>query len=139
MNVFALLSSQIDDWWPVIRPLIERCEGQQFEWSSNLVRVKLKEAEAQFWGVKEGDHVIGGFVTQLERGAGGLIGRVWIASGDLKDNGMEVFRNVIEPWFIENGCDLITFEGRKGWQKVLPDYEVQSIKMVKRLCSTSVH
>ena len=132
-------SSQIDEWWPVIGPLIDNCQGRQLEWTSSFVRARLKEAEAQFWGISNGDELIGGFVTQIERGAAGLIGRIWIASGELKSDGMDVFRNMIEPWFISKGCDYIAFEGRKGWQKILPDYEVQAIKMVKRLCSTSVH
>lgn len=138
-GVFALQSTQIDEWWPVIAPIIERCQKTQFEWTSETVRERLKGADAQFWGVMEGNRVIGGFVTQIEIGAGGTIGRVWIVSGDLKDVGMAVYRNAIEPWFIERGCDLITLDGRKGWQKLLPDYDLHSVKLCKKLIADSVH
>lgn len=139
MEVFTLNASQIDEWWPTIKPFIERCEKEQFEWTTENVRKALSDRDAQFWGVAKDKNMVGCFVTQLETGLVGGIGRVWIVSGDLKDSGLEAYRSVIEPWFNEKGCDVIAFEGRKGWQKILPDYQVQSIRMVKKLCSTSVH
>lgn len=134
MNVFALHSTQIDEWWPQIRPLVERCEVRQVEWSANLVRVRLKEAEAQFWGVHDGTgKLAGGCITQIERGVSGLIGRVWIASGNFKGDSVKIYRSIIEPWFVEKGCELIMIDGRKGWIRLLPDFDVVSVKLMKRL------
>ena len=39
----------------------------------------------------------------------------------------------IEDWIKRIGCKRITLTGRKGWLRVLPDYELQTITMVKTL------
>ena len=138
---FTVRSDKLYDWWSVVEPFIRACEETQFEWTTDYVQRALLERDAQLWCVNKKDKVVGIFVTRLEAGIDGAIGRVWIAAGELKDCGVAVFRDHIEPWFAEKGCQRITFDGRPGWAKILPDYHIHSIKMVKELCSaaTQVH
>lgn len=39
----------------------------------------------------------------------------------------------IEGWAKRIGCDRMILNGRKAWLRVLKEYELKSIKMVKRL------
>lgn len=40
----------------------------------------------------------------------------------------------IEGWAARAGCDRMILTGRKGWQKILPEYEIKTLTMVKILC-----
>lgn len=132
MNLFALQSYQIDEWWPAILPLIKRAEERQVEWNADLVRMRLLEAQAQFWGIEKEGNLVGAFVTTIEEGASGLMGRVWIAAGHLSD-GLDYYREIIEPWFREKGCRYIVIDGRVGWKRILKDYENYTAQLIKRL------
>lgn len=57
--------------------------------------------------------------------------RVWLAGGDLE----ELRRNlhVLDAYARACSCDRIEIDARRGWQRVLTDYELSRVVLTKEL------
>ena len=45
------------------------------------------------------------------------VAHIWLAGGDLA--GLMAMRGGLEAWARSQGCEAITINGRRGWQRVL--------------------
>lgn len=125
MNVFCLPSDQINENWSWISSFLDRVKS---DWKPLDVRRALMKREAQLWAMEDGKpRAI--WITKLEADTGLL----WIAAGSPLLTGLEFFREHTEPWFRAKGCKRVRIIGRKGWKKVLPDYEEVGIVLEKSL------
>lgn len=93
---------------------------------------ELAFGRAQAWGMREGERVLGFWITRIENTWTKKYGLVWICAGDGLEIGMPAYRETIEPWFWSQGCEWIDIQGRKGWKRVLPDYEDIAVVLRKR-------
>lgn len=128
-ELFVVPSAQVALAWPEIEKHISRVKD--VPWSLADVRRELEEARAQAWGMRT-DHVLGFWITRIENTWTAKYGVVWITAGDGLDIGMPAYREVIEPWFWSQGCEWIDIHGRKGWKRVMPDYEEIAVVLRKR-------
>ena len=101
-------------------------------WGREDVRLALKNREAQLWGAREGDSIVGIWVTRIENSYTKRWGLVWITAGVGLDN-VGLYRSHIEPWFKEMGCEFVEIVGRKGWKRIFPDYDEKGLILVKEL------
>lgn len=130
-SVFTLQSSEINEnWWWIGGFLAEVKEPG---WTAMDVRRALVRQQAQLWGVSDGEKPVGVWITKVERSNETPWGLVWIAAGEGLEQGLKLFREHTEPWFREKGCKYIQIFGRKGWKKVLPDYEDRGVILTKEL------
>lgn len=128
-DVFTLQSHEIDEHWFWIEPLLKRIENP--DWTLAHVKADLRSAKAQVWALSDGAPV-GVVITRIENYHDVRFGLLWIAAG----NGLEHARLMLEPierWFKEKGCTRCEIAGRKGWERVLRDYEVSSVTLRKEL------
>jgi hypothetical protein len=58
--------------------------------------------------------------------------RIWLAAGDKKELVGQVLSD-IETWAKAHGCSKIELVGRKGWLRVLQDFEQPHHVLEKRL------
>lgn len=116
--------------WPEIAASIARIKDAA--WSLEDVRRSLLDARAQAWGMRSADEVLGFWITRIDNTYTRKYGLVWITAGDGLDVGLQAYRDVIEPWFWSQGCEWIEVQGRKGWKRVLPDYEEIAVILRKR-------
>jgi hypothetical protein len=128
---FTLLSHQIGKHWPAILRLLNRIEDA--DWTSDQVYEDLISARAQLWGIAANGEIQGIWITRIEKTPRDLYGLVWIAAGDGLEVGLYHFLNMTEEWFKEKGCRYVEVSGRKGWQKVLPNYEFRAVQLRKYL------
>lgn len=128
-ELFVVPSEQVGIAWPEIERHISRVAD--VPWSLDDVRHELEERRAQAWGVRDGDLVLGFWITRIENTWTNKYGLVWITAGDGLAIGMPFYRDVIEPWFWSQGCEWIEIHGRKGWKRVLPDYDEVAVVMRK--------
>lgn len=115
--------------WPHIAAFIGRITDAP--WSLEDVRLALIDAKAQAWGMRSGDDVLGFWITRIDNTHTRTYGLVWITAGDALHAGLPVYREIIEPWFWSQGCEWIELQGRKGWKRVMPDYEETAVILRK--------
>jgi hypothetical protein len=126
---FVVPRSQVADAWPEIERHIARVEN--VPWSSADVLDELEAGRAQAWGMRRGNEVLGFWLTRIENAYTTRYGVVWIVAGTGLDLGLPVWP-VVEQWFWDQGCQFIELHGRKGWKRVLPDYDEVAVVLRKR-------
>lgn len=131
-RVFALQSSQIGEFWQFIAPFLARVDRFR-DWTDEGVRADLESARAQCWFLADEREIRGILITRIEETSAGKRGLLWIASGDCLEDGLRMYRDHVEPWFVSLGCKTSQVIGRKGWERVLPGYENAGIVLVKEL------
>lgn len=133
-NIFTLQSSEIAQRWDEIKPFVD--EVLPPEWSAEEAKEMLMDRKAQLWGLRTGSIIHGIWITKIENTKTACWGLVWLCAGNLeavKEDALRVFRVYIEPWFEMKGCTSIHIVGRRGWARILPDYEERSVVLVKCL------
>jgi len=129
-ELFVVPSDQVDAAWPVLAPIVSRVTDMP--WSLDDIRIELLEKRAQAWGVRHDGNVVAVVMTRIENTPTHRYGVVWLAAGTALQDGLQMFREHIEPWmFGEQGCEWVELMGRRGWVKTLPDYETQAVVMRK--------
>ena len=93
------------------------------------VREMVASCEAQVWCIGDPPECV--LLTKIENSKESRYGLLWMGAGDLRL--VEMYRNAVEPWFKAMGCAHSQVIGRRGWKKHLPDYEEQSVILVKAL------
>jgi hypothetical protein len=119
-ELFVVPISQVDAAWPEIARHIQRVTD--VPWTLDDVKHDLEEGFAQAWGMRRGEDVLGFWITRINNTHTRKFGVVWITAGEGLEAGVPAYRDAIEPWFWERGCEWIEIHGRKGWKRVLPDY-----------------
>ena len=84
----------------------------------------VKRGDAQLWALKDS-----AIVTEIVSYPQRRTLRFWLAGGNLKTL-LEV-EPKIRKWSILYRCEAVEIIGRKGWEKVLKDYEPTAIVLVK--------
>jgi hypothetical protein len=128
-DVLTLQSYEIDDHWFWIERLLRRVENP--DWTLAQVKTDLKSAKAQVWVLADGAPS-GLVVTRIENFHETRWGLVWIAAGDGLEH-VPMMLGEIERWFRSMGCKRSEIAGRKGWERVLPDYQFKAVVMFKEL------
>lgn len=126
---FCVPSDQLEAAWPEIARLVSRVTN--LPWSLDDVFAELADKRAQCFGIRDRDEVIGIVITRIENTPSHRFGVIWIAAGVAHEAAFAMLRETIEPWMFEQGCEWVELQGRKGWQKLLPDYEFGSVVLRK--------
>ena len=131
VDVFTLQSSEIDDHWFWIERFLKRVESPT--WTLRHVRAELKAARAQLWTLlDERGAPKCVLITRLESFDDRPFGLIWIAAGDGLEHA-ETLLGEVERWFRSKGCRYVEINGRRGWERVLPGYELKAVVLVKEL------
>lgn len=129
-ELFTIQSHQIGKYWPIILGFLLKIDDP--EWTTDEVYEAIKDQDAQVWGVVKDHEVLGIWITKILNTRRHRYGLVWICAGDGLSIGLELFPH-IESWFKELGCKYIEIQGRSGWKKIMPDYELKHIVLRKTL------
>lgn len=131
VEVFTLRSHEIDDHWFWIEPLLKRVENP--DWKLSHVKADLKSAKAQLWALVNHCHAPQGIVvTRIENFHDRRYGLVWISAGKGLEH-VPMMLGHIEKWFKDKGCAYSEVSGRRGWEKVLPGYELKAVTLIREL------
>lgn len=128
-EAFVVPSDQVAAAWEQLAPVVSRVTDTP--WSLDDVREELAEARAQCFGLREAGSVVALIVTRIEKTPSHTYGLVWLAAGTALEQGLRFFAAEIEPWLFEQGCEWIEVQGRKGWRKMLPDYDEPAVVLRK--------
>lgn len=127
----GILEDQLGLVWKDCAPLLQPAlgEGETIE----KVLAALFSKDAQLWIGATEDEIQVACVTELVRRGGCLYCNIWLTGGKGVNNWL-YFLETIEAWAKENGCDgMLIDRGRKGWQRLLPEYKIKTISLVKEI------
>lgn len=130
-EIFCIQAENIGKWWPTVLKFLNVFENP--DWTTDEVFEAVKDKHAQVWGVVNHGEIIGIWITKVLTTKRLKYGLVWIISGTGLEIGMPLYLQHCETWFKDLGCAYIELQGRKGWQKVLSDYEFNSVILRKLL------
>jgi len=129
-RAFVVPRDQLESAWPTIADIVSRVTD--VSWTLEDLKADLADGSAQAWGMREGREVRCVLVTRVESAFGERYGLLWIAAGSGIVEGMRLFREYIEPWFFDDqDCSRIEIQGRRGWARLLQDYEERAVVLSK--------
>ena len=119
--------------WEEVSPLIEMArKHSEGELETDDFLEPLTHGDMQLWIATEDNNMHSAMVTQIVPYPQKQILRViLIAGSDFKR--LYEFKDMIESFAIKTGCSAMELWGRKGWKKLLPDWESNYIVYTKEL------
>lgn len=123
---FTLKSHEAIERWHEIEPLLNRIESTDTPLSS--IKADIEQRNAQVWCI--GDPIECVWVSRIEQNQDHRFGVVWLGAGDLR---MIDGLAITERWFKAIGCKYSQIVGRRGWKKLLPEYQEKAVTLVKTL------
>ena len=119
--------------WEEVAPLLNTVrEHTEGELETDDFLEPLTHGDMQLWIATEGSTVHGVMVTQLIPYPQKKILRVISLAGDNFEE-LREFQEMIEAFAVKTGCTALEMWGRKGWKKLLPDWEDTYVVYTKDL------
>lgn len=115
------------------RPLLERAARRSGEAGVAAIEQDLAAGRALLWIVWGGERcILAALVTQLVRTAAGLVCVLVSCAGAGRDRWLSHLRE-IERYAADEGCVAVRIYGRKGWKRVLKDYQTPRVILERLL------
>jgi hypothetical protein len=120
--------------WPRVAGLIEAAMRRGDLSSFAAVAAAVSAGRAQLWVAcnSEGSEIAAATVTELHQPQRRKY-CVIVACGGYDMTRWLHLLAPIEDWARAEGCDAMRIMGRKGWARVLPDYNVNRIVLEKEI------
>ena len=119
--------------WEEVAPLLHTVrEHTEGELETDDFLEPLTHGDMQLWIATEGSTVHGVMVTQLVTYPQKKILRIISLAGDNFEE-LREFQEMIEAFAVKTGCTALEMWGRKGWKKLLPDWEDTYVVYTKDL------
>ena len=97
----------------------------------------LRQGKAQLWVAGAGETIDGIVVTTVTQYPQRKECFIWLLAGERGSayswRCINEMLGEIETWAKALGCDLMSLEGRSGWERVLPNYEKTKVILERRL------
>lgn len=119
----------IEEYWPLVSPLLEKALAKQTAMSLRSVHEDVKRGKFLLW------HVPGqaAFVTEIQQFPLEKICMIVLCGGDGMEQWLEVADKTLTRHAKALNCTALMIVGRPGWSKVVPAYQVQDVVMRKAL------
>jgi len=121
-----------DDVAPMLSAVTERSEG---EFEANDYLQYLSSGVMQLWIAIEDKEIIMSMITQIITYPQKKVLRVIALAGENFKEVHEQFNDMLESFAINLGCTSLELWGRKGWKKMLPEWNSNYIVFTKDLTS----
>jgi hypothetical protein len=120
--------------WPRVEVFIkEAIERGHVPYSLEEVAAEIMERRWQLWTVMDDDGIMAVAVTKIDKFGNGTVGTIMFLSGEEWGKWAHLLNDVLMPWFKEKGCQSVRLFGRKGFQRLLPDWETVAYVMTRDL------
>ena len=112
---------------PLLLPALMNGDTIQHVLGSLMMR------KAQLWIAATPKNIEAACVTEIYTRGGKKYCNLWLAGGRGVNNWL-YYLKTIEAWAQEHGCDAMIVEaGRRGWQRLMTDYKIKTITLMKEL------
>lgn len=120
-----------DPIWDRVRPFLKPAIDWAGEFTETEIQDALARQEAQLW-VAEDDELRGAAITKIRSGPRGRVCEIWLIGG--RDHQLWLpFLERIEAAARDHGCIAIEMTGRRGWERLLPNYRRIAVVLKKDL------
>lgn len=120
--------------WMRTRPFVNKLLPYTMgEINEELLFKDLCKGHKQLWHVAEGDELIGIWITEIYVERTGLKVINWYGCAGERLDEWLFLKEGIEKWAVEQGATAARITGRKGWERMLPDYSPAFVGYVKEL------
>lgn len=118
-------------YWPHVRDLFERAYAETDMPTPDVV-TWLKAGKGILWVVSSGERILGAVTSSLEQRRSGLSCRIEACGGEEFHRWKHHLRDV-EAYAKAEGCVKVVFTGRRGWERMLPEYALRRVSLEKGL------
>tara|TARA_R100001530_G_C4317275_1_gene154733 strand:+ start:1017 stop:1436 length:420 start_codon:yes stop_codon:yes gene_type:complete len=120
--------------WEHVAPLLDKVqEHTEGEVESEDFLEPLTHGDMQLWIATEDKSLHSVMITQIIPYPQKKVLRVISLSGSEFNEKLSEFQAMLESFAIRTGCSSLELWGRKGWKKLLPDWESNYIVYTKDL------
>ena len=113
---------ELDRTWPLVMKMIDRAYAASGHDTPSDLLGWLKRGEGLLWLAITSELILAAMTTSIvPRRNGTKAFRIWSLAGQR----IELWKShipAIEGYARSLGCDKICFDGRLGWQRILPGY-----------------
>lgn len=128
MNLICVPPDRAGEFWPLARQHVYAAMDRGGLRSAQDVEREVLAGRALLWVVVEAQRVCGAGVTELADGA------CWIVAWGADDHSRcAALLATVEDYARAEGCYAIRICGRKGWERMLPDYRLKAVVLGKEL------
>lgn len=132
----GIQSHDAEKWWPVVDDWCCRAlnRGGALLHLRDLVE-GVAAKDMQLWIVLDDGNPIAVTITQIEQWKRGKVLSAFVIGGDDMHKWLAQLDDVLTRYARSLGCDFITGEGRKGWERVLKPlgWQAPSVTYMKRI------
>ncbi len=122
--------------WIWVEDLIDRAvDSSQGELDADRLRTEARDGNLALWVATDPNdfrNPLAVAVTRLEDWSGESVLRIVCLAGVERKRWLHLIER-LEDLARFNGVSRVMWEGRKGWARLLPDYQVERIVLGKRL------
>lgn len=131
-KVFCVDPKLVHRVWKMVRPLLDLAFSDNSDSTIEATEADVLSGLSFLWIAWDGSKITAAITTALIQTPRHKICIVTSAGG--VDRGLwEQFMPKVESYAKAEGCDLVRAMGRKGWARVLTDYEQPWIVLDKRV------
>jgi hypothetical protein len=129
--VRGIQPQDVREVWPRVEPLVVRAiERANGDFGIDDVLASLQAGSRQLFVTWPALDAIA--ITQSEKRHGGLVLHVFAMAGRLPTNWRGILSN-LEQWAADQGCIAVELRGRRGWARLMPDYDASMVFMRKEI------
>jgi hypothetical protein len=122
--VRGIPADEITTLWPRLELLVERALARSPDYTLDDVHQSLRAERRQIFATwPELDTIC---ITSIEKRPAAKVLVIWWKAGLLHDDWRQMLE-ACENWGRSLGCSRIEFRGRKGWERLLPDYRTETL------------
>ena len=125
--------TEIDDIWDQVKDEIKRTDCEFLD--HHDIKILLKEGYYILWVVREKNtqNIVAVVIIEIVYYVRHKISRVVSIGGTKMNEWLTFHLHALEEWSKNNGCSHMDIYGRKGWKKVLKEYNEHCILLRKQL------
>ena len=131
MKAHLLDPDDVEYVWEKVEPILARViPHSEGELETDDILDLVTEGSMQLWIVAENKEIIAALVTQIITYPQKRILRLVSLAGEDFDK-FKHFLDIVESFAIQKGCTALELWGRKGWKKLLPEWNSEYIVYTK--------
>lgn len=119
----GVLAGDVDRIWPLVRGyLLNAIEYADGKYTEESVLESIRNRQMQLWVAGETEVLVACVTTICDYPGKKVCNLMFVGGKDM--NEWKHSLSLIEEWAKSLGCDSLEVWGRKGWERILSDYDV---------------
>lgn len=132
MDLICIPPTIVHYLWPKVAPMMHAAVKRTNLCHTDDLDNDILRGDGLLWVATEGNEIHAAATVSLQKMNDGMVCVITACAGDGIDNWLELI-GPIEEWAKVEGASSVRIYGRRGWKRVLPDYQETNIVIEKAL------